>query len=55
MNKVAGYIGLALTVLGLLVSGAMQWQRLQDRVQLLEDRDRYEHGSYALPLQERSR
>lgn len=45
--------GLALTVLTLLVGAAMQWQHLTDRVDQLEKRERYEHGSYALPLQER--
>lgn len=49
MNKYAGYLGVALTVLTLLLGAAMQWQKLNDRVDALEKRDHYEHGSYSLP------
>lgn len=53
MNKIAGYLGLAITVLGVLLGAAMSWQRLLDRVDNLERKERYEHGTYALPSQER--
>lgn len=49
MNKYAGYVGVAVTVLVMLLGAAMQWQRLNDRVDQLEKRDHYEHGSYSLP------
>lgn len=49
MNKLAGFVGLAITVLSLIVGAAMSWQKLNDRVDQLEKRDHYEHGSYALP------
>ena len=49
MNKYLGVIGLAVTVLTVIVGAAMAWQKLTDRVDNLERRERFEHGSYALP------
>lgn len=53
MNKYAGYVGLVISILGIIVTVAMSWQKLNDRVDVLERREKFEHGSYALPLQER--
>ncbi len=49
MKNLAAYIGLAVTLVTLLVGAAIGYQNLKDRVDALEKREHYEHGSYALP------
>lgn len=42
-------LGGLLAIASVLVGLAMGWQRLVDRVEQLERRERFEHGSYQLP------
>ena len=43
------YVAAGLTVLGLLFQGARWVGQMEARIDLLEDRDRYVHGTFQVP------
>ena len=48
-SAVIALLGLTVAALGVFWTIATEWQRLTDRVTVLEHRETYEHGSYTLP------
>lgn len=49
MKNPVALTGLMITALSIIVGAAMAYQHLIDRVDALEKRERFEHGSYTLP------